>query len=99
MSSTAVRTVQCKKLLKDLPGLEKPPFGGPVGQTIFESISAEAWEAWKSLQIKILNEYRLNMAEKKDYQFLVDQMLTFLNLKEGGVAEVENASRGRGQAN
>lgn len=90
------KTVNCKKLLRELPAMEKAPFGGPVGQMILENISAEAWASWKELQIKILNEYRLNMADKKDYQFLVDQMLTFLNLKEGGVAEVENALRGRG---
>jgi Fe-S cluster biosynthesis and repair protein YggX len=88
----------CKKLLKELPAMEKAPFGGAVGQMILENVSAEAWGSWKELQIKILNEYRLNMADKKDYQFLIDQMMSFLNLKEGGVAEVENAARGRGNA-
>jgi Fe-S cluster biosynthesis and repair protein YggX len=93
--STA-RTVHCKKLDKELPGLEKPPFGGEIGQQIFENISAEAWAMWKNdMQIKVLNEYRLNMGDKRDYQVLIDQMLIFLNLKQGTSAEVENANRGQ----
>jgi Fe-S cluster biosynthesis and repair protein YggX len=91
----STRNVTCLKLNRSLPGLEKPPFGGDVGKKIFESISAEAWGMWKEMQIKVLNEYRLNMANPKDYQVLVDQMMAFLNLKEGSVVEVENAERGR----
>lgn len=90
------RTVLCKKLKQELPGLEKPPFSGDVGKQIFEQISRQAWEQWKEMQIKIINEYRLNLAEKRDYQTLIDQMLMFLDLKDGPVKEVENSSRGRG---
>ena len=55
------------------------------------------WDEWKNdVQIKILNEYRLNMANPEDYKTLVNQMLRFLNLETGQVAEVENADRGRG---
>jgi Fe-S cluster biosynthesis and repair protein YggX len=93
------RTVHCIKLGKDLPGLEKPPFGGEIGKQIFEKVSKQAWLMWKDdMQIKVLNEYRLNMSDKNDYQKLVEQMLLFLNLKQGeNVAEVENADRGRGE--
>lgn len=92
------RTVLCSKFKKELPGLEKPPFGGDMGKKIFEQVSAEAWDQWsKDVQIKVLNEYRLNMADPRDYKVLVDQMLRFLGLEEGQVAEVENAERGRRQ--
>ena len=92
------RVVFCKKFGKELPGLEKPPFGGDVGKKIFELISADAWKMWKEdMQIKVINEYRLNLVDKKDYEVLVDQMLRYLNLAEGSVAEVENAERGRSE--
>lgn len=92
----AERMVMCKKLGKELPGLERPPFPGEIGQQIFDSISKQAWTMWKDdMQIKVLNEYRLNMANPKDYQALIDQMMVFLNLKSGSSAEVENAERGR----
>ena len=93
------RIVRCVKFEKDLPGLEKPPFSGEVGQKIFEHVSKQAWLSWRDeVQIKVLNEYRLNMANPRDYQFLVDQMLLFLNLKAGAAAEVENEARGKGGA-
>ena len=89
------RTVLCKKFKKEMPGLAKAPFGGEMGKQIFDHISAEAWRLWKDdMQIKVLNEYHLNMSDKNDYQKLVDQMLLFLNLKDGEVVEVENAQRG-----
>jgi len=92
------RIVFCSKFKKELPGLEKPPFKGEMGTLIYEKISLEAWNQWsKDVQIKVLNEYRLNMADPKDYQVLVDQMKRFLGLEEGAVAEVENAERGRKQ--
>ena len=92
------RMVFCSKFKKELPGLEKPPFGGEIGKMIYERVSAEAWTQWsKDMQIKVLNEYRLNMADPRDYKVLVDQMMRFLGLEEGNVAEVENADRGRNQ--
>jgi Fe-S cluster biosynthesis and repair protein YggX len=92
------RVVVCSKFKRELPGLEKPPFSGEIGALIFERVSADAWSEWsKDVQIKVLNEYRLNMADPKDYQVLVGQMMRFLGLEEGAVAEVENAERGRKQ--
>lgn len=90
------RTVKCAKFGRELPGLEKPPFAGEIGQLIFEKISADAWNEWKNqMQIKVINEYRLNLGDKADYQRLVEQMLAFLNLGEASVVEVGNADRGR----
>ncbi len=92
------RTVLCAKFHKELPGLEKPPFGGEIGTKIFERVSQQAWDQWsKDVQIKVLNEYRLNMGDPRDYKVLVDQMLRFLGLEDGAVAEVENSERGRRQ--
>lgn len=89
------RMIQCRKLGKELPGLEKPPFAGEMGKRIHDEISADAWAMWKDLQIKIINEYRLNLGDKKDYETLVTQMMAFLGFEDGAVAEVENAERGR----
>jgi Fe-S cluster biosynthesis and repair protein YggX len=91
------RRITCKKLGKELKGLDKPPFPGPLGKRIFDEISEEAWAQWKDLQIKIINEYRLNLADRKDYDVLLNQMMLFLGFAEGEVKEVENANRGRGE--
>ena len=92
----STRTVQCSKLGKEAPGLERPPFDGVLGTEIFERVSEEAWKSWRDdMMIKIINEYRLDLSDEKQYQKLIDQMCSFLNLKAGAVLEVENAARGR----
>ncbi|MCC6953777.1 MAG: oxidative damage protection protein [Deltaproteobacteria bacterium] len=102
--SDPTRVVHCSKLGQQSPGLTRPPFTGPIGQKIFENVSAQAWSMWADdMMIKIINEYRLNLAEKSDYDKLITQMCAFLNLPgEDGqsatakVLEVENAARGKG---
>lgn len=93
---TKERTVNCVKLGKEAKGLDKPPFSGELGEQIFHNVSAEAWGYWMNdLMIKVINEYRLNLADKDDYAKLLEQMKVFLNLSEGKVAEVENPERGK----
>ena len=97
MTENNERLVMCCKLNKELPGLEKPPFPGPLGKTIYEKVSKEAWKAWREdMQIKVLNEYRLSMSDPEAHQVLLKQMKLFLNLESGEkVAEVGDAERGR----
>jgi Fe-S cluster biosynthesis and repair protein YggX len=81
MTDEKPRMVKCLKLERELPGLEKPPLPGALGQKIFENVSKEAWALWwDDMQIKVLNEYRLNLGSVRDYQVLMDQMAQFLNL-------------------
>jgi len=92
------RTVHCSKLKKEAPGLAKPPFGGELGVEIFNNVSAQAWAEWKDdMMIKVINEYRLNMADEEHYKTLMTQMRVFLGLDSSKeLLEVANAERGRG---
>lgn len=98
MSHENKRLVLCSKLGKELPGLEKPPFPGSLGKTIFEKVSQEAWKSWREdMQIKVLNEYRLSMSDPEAHQVLLKQMKLFLNLENGeAVVAVGDEERGRG---
>jgi Fe-S cluster biosynthesis and repair protein YggX len=71
------RMVQCVKFGKELPGLEKPPFPGPLGQRIFENVSKQAWELWLPQSTLIINHYGLNLADKEHRAFLRQQMEEF----------------------
>ena len=97
MSENKERLVICSKFSKELPGLEKPPFPGILGKTIFEKVSKEAWKAWREdMQIKVLNEYRLSMSDPEAHQVLLKQMKLFLNLESGeAVVAVGDEERGR----
>jgi Fe-S cluster biosynthesis and repair protein YggX len=66
--------VRCVKLGRDLPGLDAPPWPGPLGQRIYEQVSLEAWEMWEERMTMILNEYRLLPFQKEAQQLVARQM-------------------------
>jgi Fe-S cluster biosynthesis and repair protein YggX len=70
--------VYCSKLKKEAEGLDETPYPGALGQKIYHHISKEAWQQWQQRQTMIINEYRLNMAEKEARKFLTEQMEAFL---------------------
>lgn len=93
------RTVHCAKLGHEAPGLDQLPFDGPLGEQIFANVSLEAWNQWKNdMMIKVINEYRLNLSDAKDYNKLLEEMMAYLNLG-GTPSEVGNAERGRQEQN
>jgi Fe-S cluster biosynthesis and repair protein YggX len=69
--------VKCVKLGRELPGLEKPPFSGELGQRIYEQVSAEAWAMWPAQATLIINHYSLNMADPEARTILREQMEEF----------------------
>lgn len=71
------RIVHCAKLGRDLPGLEKPPFPGELGQRIFDNVSQEAWELWPAQATLIINHYGLNMGDPEARALLRQQMDEF----------------------
>jgi Fe-S cluster biosynthesis and repair protein YggX len=73
----AQRMVKCAKFGKEMPGLDEPPFDTELGQKIFENISAEAWRLWGEHAKMVINEYRLNPADRKAQEILVNQMEQF----------------------
>lgn len=91
------KLVLCAKLGKELPALNKPPFEGVLGLEIQEKVSAEAWQMWiDDMMIKVINEYRLDLSDDKQYEILMTQMKAFIGLeKTEKVLEVENSERGR----
>ena len=76
------RMVHCKKYDKELPGLPVPPYPGPKGQEIYETVSQQAWNEWQTQQTMLINEKQLSMASAEDRKYLQTQMNNFLNNEE-----------------
>ncbi len=81
------RTVHCKKYDKELPALAAPPYPGPKGQEIFETVSKQAWGEWQAQQTMLINEKQLNMMNADDRKYLQNQMDRFLNNEDFDRAE------------
>ena len=71
------RTVQCKLLNKELPGIPFQSYPGELGKRIFENISQEAWQTWMTHQTMLINEHRLSPIDPVHRKFLEDEMEKF----------------------
>lgn len=68
------RQVMCVKLKREAEGLDFPPYPGDLGRRVFENVSKEAWKNWLEQQKMLVNENRLNLADKKARDYLSQQM-------------------------
>ena len=48
------RMVQCILLKQELPGLERMPYPGALGQRIYEQVSSQAWQQWLRHQTMLI---------------------------------------------
>jgi Fe-S cluster biosynthesis and repair protein YggX len=55
------KMVHCAKLGKESEGLDKPPFKGPLGARLFDSVSKDAWKMWLEHSKMLINEFRLDL--------------------------------------
>ena len=74
----STRMIHCTKLDKEAEGLTRPPYPGDLGKRIYTEICTEAWQQWMGQQTMLINEYRLDLTEKKSRDFLKDEMQKFL---------------------
>jgi len=68
------RTVHCIKLKAEAEGLDRPPLPGPLGVKIYEQVSKAAWKEWLAHQTRLINEYRLILADAKARAFLTKEL-------------------------
>lgn len=68
------RTVQCIKLGAEAEGLDRAPIPGELGKRIFEQVSKQAWRDWVAHQTRLINEYKLVLADAEARKFLTTEM-------------------------
>lgn len=81
------RTVFCKKLQQELPGMPFKPFTDEFGQLLYENVSMQAWQMWLKESPRYINTYQIDLQSAQGQQFLRDQMKVFFGLAEGELAE------------
>lgn len=72
--------VKCVRCTNERPGLSKAPWPDALGQEILAKVCSGCWSEWLAMQIKIINEYRLNVGDPAGQKILTEQLRTFLNL-------------------
>lgn len=81
------RMVMCRKYKKEMEGLAVPPLPGTKGQTLFETVSQQAWGEWMQHQTLIINEKQLNLMDLGTRAYLSEQMDKFFDGDEVDQAE------------
>ena len=81
------RKVHCKKYDQEMEGLDFPPYPGPKGQALFETVSKQARREWLAHQNTLINEKRLNVMDLKDRAYLDEQRDKFFAGDEVDQAE------------
>jgi Fe-S cluster biosynthesis and repair protein YggX len=91
--------VDCVKLGRQLPGLERPPFPGPLGQRIFDNVSQQAYQLWPAQATLIINHYGLSLGDPNAQQVLMQQMEEFFfgenaRMPEGWTPQAARPAKG-----
>ena len=73
----AVRMVKCVKFGREMPGLDRAPWKGELGQRIYDNVSKEAWKMWIEYSKMVMNEYRLNPLDPQSQTVIAEQMEKF----------------------
>ncbi|MBI4815501.1 MAG: oxidative damage protection protein [Deltaproteobacteria bacterium] len=69
--------VMCIRHGQELPALKRAPMGGELGQRLKAQVSAMAWAEWVEHSTLLINEYRLNPADPRAQQILLEQCEAF----------------------
>ena len=68
------RLVHCVKFNRELPGLDRPPMPGEMGDRLYENVSKQAWQMWTDHVVILINHYGLNMADPRAQEFINVQL-------------------------
>jgi Fe-S cluster biosynthesis and repair protein YggX len=59
---------------------KRVPFAPAVKEKVLGSICASCWKEWEGMEVKVINEYRLNFMEPEHRAMLQRACLDFLGL-------------------
>ncbi len=72
--------VTCTRCSKTAPGAEGVTWGGDLGEEIRTSTCTDCWAEWSEMEVKVINELRLNFMDPKSQDTLLAHLRKFLHL-------------------
>ena len=63
------------------PPAARVPFAPAVKERVLSSICSNCWKEWEGMEVKVINEYRLNFLEPTHREMLRKACLEFLGLE------------------
>jgi Fe-S cluster biosynthesis and repair protein YggX len=74
-------TVKCGRCGNQREPPKDIPYVGGLGEIITTRVCSECWKEWEDNQIKLMNEYRVDLSTKEHRDLMRNMMKDFLKLK------------------
>ncbi len=78
----ATGNIQCRRCGRVTAKMAERPFGGALGEQIYQSVCHGCFQAWIRQGTKVINELRLNLTEPAAEEIYDQHMKQFLGLDE-----------------
>lgn len=72
------RTVHCSRCGREAPALEAAPVGGDLGEEVLRRTCRDCWLEWRDMEVKVINELRLNFMDPQAEATLHAHLRAFL---------------------
>ena len=74
----------CTRCNEKAPGIDGMiPFRSPLREQVRDSVCGDCWSAWLDVQIKVINEFALNLGDVRSHDIIEAHARDFLGLSEG----------------
>jgi Fe-S cluster biosynthesis and repair protein YggX len=73
---------RCKERESGVDGMI--PFRSPLREEVRDGICPECWKEWLEMQIKVINEFALNLGDVRSHDIIEAHARDFLGLGDGG---------------
>ncbi len=77
----AIRCVRCDQE-GEAPPPHRVPFPAATREAILSRVCAACWREWEGMEVKVINEYRLNLVDPEHRSMLQKACLGFLRIED-----------------
>ena len=77
----AIQCVRCDQQ-GEPPPPHRVPFAAATKEAVLSRICAACWREWEGTEVKVINEYRLNLVDPEHRAMLQKACLGFLKIEE-----------------
>ncbi len=79
-TAPATTSFQCTRCRRPDGRLDKPPFKGPLGEKVLQSVCSSCWREWVTMGTKVINELGLELSSPAAQQVYDQYMTEFLQI-------------------
>ena len=75
----------CARCHDRQPGIDSMiPFRSPLREEVKAQVCADCWKQWLDMQIKVINEFALNLGDVRSHDIIEAHARDFLGRGDGG---------------